>query len=236
MESPKYAENTAGKVVLSLRNDVHRLGVARMLQPLHNVGALVSYENIWDAQAIAAHQSAVLVVTLREMDEQTEVALRFAVERGVKVLVLIDIRDSTVLLTQLAKISSMPLIGLLALDDLDANALFEALEQMSSGEMPLSPNLARNLLAIAHEGAVTANTPRTRMTPREQEVLVLLVDGLSNPQIGRRLGISEHGAKRHVANILGKLDCANRTMAVATALRHGLCPRYTAPAVPAPPS
>ncbi|WP_144070101.1 response regulator transcription factor [Nonomuraea indica] len=40
--------------------------------------------------------------------------------------------------------------------------------------------------------------------------------------MARRLGISEHGAKRHVANILAKLNCSNRTLATAVALRRGL--------------
>jgi hypothetical protein len=41
--------------------------------------------------------------------------------------------------------------------------------------------------------------------------------------LARRLGISVHGAKRHVANVLAKLDCSNRTLAVAKALRqHGI--------------
>lgn len=60
------------------------------------------------------------------------------------------------------------------------------------------------------------------LTPRERQALKLLADGLSNKQIARRLGISEHGAKRHVGNVLAKLNCPNRTVAVTVALNHGL--------------
>ena len=55
------------------------------------------------------------------------------------------------------------------------------------------------------------------MTPRESETLNLLSKGLSNKQIARSLHISQHGAKRHVANVIAKLNCPNRTLAVALA-------------------
>ena len=60
------------------------------------------------------------------------------------------------------------------------------------------------------------------LTPREVEVLELLVEGLSNKTIGVRLGISDQTAKFHVAAICGKLGAANRTDAVHRAIRRGL--------------
>ncbi|WP_307847400.1 LuxR C-terminal-related transcriptional regulator [Streptomyces sp. F63] len=60
------------------------------------------------------------------------------------------------------------------------------------------------------------------LTERERQVLELLVDGLSNRKIGQALGVSEHTAKRTVAIVLSKLNCPNRTQAVAVALREGL--------------
>jgi TolB protein len=48
------------------------------------------------------------------------------------------------------------------------------------------------------------------LTPREQEVLALIREGLTNEQIGARLGISEHGAKYHVGEILSKLGVSSR--------------------------
>jgi DNA-binding NarL/FixJ family response regulator len=60
------------------------------------------------------------------------------------------------------------------------------------------------------------------LTPREREVLDLLVEGHTNRRIGERLGISEHTAKFHVNAILGKLGVESRTEAVAEAARLGL--------------
>ena len=63
---------------------------------------------------------------------------------------------------------------------------------------------------------------RVLLTPREHEVLAAMVDGASNKVIARRLGISIHTAKFHVAAILAKLDADSRTEAVARAAHLGL--------------
>jgi len=60
------------------------------------------------------------------------------------------------------------------------------------------------------------------LTNRERQVASLLVEGASNKVIARRLGISVHTAKFHVAAVLEKLGARNRSDAVAIALRDGL--------------
>jgi two-component system, NarL family, response regulator LiaR len=57
------------------------------------------------------------------------------------------------------------------------------------------------------------------LTPREQEVLALMIEGLSNPAIADRLVVSRSTAKAHVSNILSKLGVANRAEAIALALQ-----------------
>ena len=63
---------------------------------------------------------------------------------------------------------------------------------------------------------------RFTLTPRELEVLALLAEGASNKEIARRLGISVHTAKFHVASLLDKLDAIGRTDAVTHAARLGV--------------
>jgi len=60
------------------------------------------------------------------------------------------------------------------------------------------------------------------LTPREREVLTLVARGLANPAIAVALGLSGHTVKRHVANILTKLDLPSRAAAAALAARHGM--------------
>ena len=69
-----------------------------------------------------------------------------------------------------------------------------------------------------------ASAANHSLTPREHEVLQMLASGLGNKAIGSRLGISEHTAKFHVAQILAKLDAASRAEAVSIAMRRGLVP------------
>ncbi|MBZ9735772.1 helix-turn-helix transcriptional regulator [Mesorhizobium sp. CA18] len=74
----------------------------------------------------------------------------------------------------------------------------------------------------AEEETPDDNQPRPALSPREAEVLALLAEGAPNKVIARRLNISVHTAKFHVAAILIKLGAANRTDAIAIAMRQGL--------------
>lgn len=62
----------------------------------------------------------------------------------------------------------------------------------------------------------------SHLTGRQLEILKLVAQGLSNPEIAKRLNLSDHTVKRHVANLLTKLGLASRSAAVAYAAREGL--------------
>jgi DNA-binding NarL/FixJ family response regulator len=78
------------------------------------------------------------------------------------------------------------------------------------------------LLSSPVARAFMARVTEEPLTPRELEVLNLLVEGLSNKAIAARLGISDQTVKFHVGAICGKLGAANRTEAVRRAIRRGL--------------
>ncbi|RUU96339.1 LuxR family transcriptional regulator [Mesorhizobium sp. M6A.T.Cr.TU.017.01.1.1] len=75
---------------------------------------------------------------------------------------------------------------------------------------------------LSDEEPVDDRAGRPALSPRESEVLALLAEGAPNKVIARRLNISVHTAKFHVAAILVKLGAANRTDAIAIAMRQGL--------------
>jgi len=109
--------------------------------------------------------------------------------------------------------------------DAGAARLAAALQALALGLVVVDEALAA---ALARPGSADAADHPERaeliepLTPREVEVLQLLAQGLSNPAIGLRLGVSEHTAKFHVTAILGKLGASGRTDAVVKAARLGL--------------
>jgi pimeloyl-ACP methyl ester carboxylesterase/DNA-binding CsgD family transcriptional regulator len=70
--------------------------------------------------------------------------------------------------------------------------------------------------------AAAAASELARLSAREREILGLVARGLTNPDIARELDLSDHTVKRHVANILLKLDLTSRAAAAAFAAHHGL--------------
>jgi DNA-binding CsgD family transcriptional regulator len=104
-----------------------------------------------------------------------------------------------------------------ALADRIASALtdVEGLELVGKDDEPDALVVADLRPAIEPEANIA-------LTARELEVLALLAEGASNKLIGRRLGISTHTAKYHVASLLEKLDAVSRTDAVAHAARIGV--------------
>jgi two-component system, NarL family, response regulator len=63
---------------------------------------------------------------------------------------------------------------------------------------------------------------RSNLTAREREILEMMSKGLTNKQIGAALDLSANTARNHVNNIIEKLDVADRTEAVTTAIQQGL--------------
>jgi len=104
------------------------------------------------------------------------------------------------------------------------NEIIAAIKAVSVGLVVVAPQLLARLFNEAPfaDELFKASAFRARLTRRELEVLVAMADGASNKAIARRLGISFHTAKFHVAAILAKLDADSRTEAVAKAAQVGL--------------
>jgi len=111
------------------------------------------------------------------------------------------------------------------LKDVTAERLFDAVRVVASGEALLAPTVTRRLIseftrlkpATAPTGPLLAT-----LTPRETEVLKLIAEGLSNPEIAGRLVVTEETVKTHVSRVLNKLGLRDRTQAVVAAYESGL--------------
>jgi DNA-binding NarL/FixJ family response regulator len=91
--------------------------------------------------------------------------------------------------------------------------LVDALRRVQAGIRFLPPPIARSL---------ADRTPNSDLSPREREVLTLMVHGKSNKEIAATLGITEATVKCHVSVILARLEVNDRTQAVVAALQRGL--------------
>lgn len=130
------------------------------------------------------------------------------------------------------------------LKDVTAERLFDAVRVVAEGQALLAPTVTRRLISEfanrrpeqgdPRQGDPEQGDPAPRkdagrgaavlatLTPRETQVLRLVAEGLSNPEVGRRLLITEETVKTHVSRVLMKLGLRDRTQAVVTAYESGL--------------
>lgn len=94
--------------------------------------------------------------------------------------------------------------------------LIHAITDAMNGRANLSPEATQALILSSREPQIHRDT----LNEREQEVLKLMVEGLTNRQIASTMEISVATVKFHVSNILSKLHASSRTEAVALALQH----------------
>jgi NarL family two-component system response regulator LiaR len=99
-----------------------------------------------------------------------------------------------------------------------ADELAEAIRKAIEGKPSLAPEAAQVLI----QQTMQAPPPGHDLTAREREILALLVEGMSNPDIAERLIISRSTVKFHISSILSKLGVSSRTEAVALAVQHHL--------------
>ncbi|MCB0961848.1 MAG: response regulator transcription factor [Acidimicrobiales bacterium] len=108
--------------------------------------------------------------------------------------------------------------------DCSTDEIADAVRQAASEDATLSPELATAMLDEVRRiepDPVEADADRV-VTKREVEVLQLIADGCSTPEVAERLFISQKTVKNHLASIYHKLDARDRTQAVLQAVRMGI--------------
>jgi len=103
------------------------------------------------------------------------------------------------------------------LKNVSGDDLADAVRSANAGHGTLSPEVTRDFIMSAQKPKLGND-----LTPREREVLALLVEGLTNPEIAERLSISRATATAHVSHILSKLGVSNRAEAIVLAVRSKL--------------
>lgn len=103
------------------------------------------------------------------------------------------------------------------LKDASADEVVRGIRTAAEGGSPIDPRAARLLLE-----AKSAPDPLAGISPREREVLALLVDGQPNKLIARQLGISEKTVKAHLTSIFRTIGVTDRVQAILWVERQGL--------------
>jgi DNA-binding NarL/FixJ family response regulator len=201
------------RVLLAEDHAVVRGGLLQLLGDLDEMDVVGAASGGEEAVALAAeHKPDVVLMDLEMPDlDGIEATRRIrAADPEVNVVVLTAFSDRSRILDAI----DAGAVGYL-LKDAEPDELIRGLQAAARGESPLAPKAAQALVA-----ARTEHRGDPELTPREQEVLALLADGLPNKLIARRLDISEKTVKAHLTNIFQRIGVTDRTQAALWAQRH----------------
>lgn len=134
------------------------------------------------------------------------------IEEGLPVIAILPVGEAPGVVGQLGLAGFLP-------RSVRARQLRAAVHAAAAGLMVMDPALSDPQWTASTPSMLSIPEP---LSPREQEALFLLAEGLTNRAIGVRLGISENTAKFHVQSVYAKLGVNSRTEAVVQATRLGL--------------
>jgi DNA-binding NarL/FixJ family response regulator len=202
------------RVVIADDHKVVRVGLEQLLRTFDDVEFLGAGVGGEEAVALCEqHRPDVLLLDLSMPDlDGIEVTARLReVAPDTRVVVFTSFSDRD----RIVQALDAGAVGYL-LKDAEPDELHAAVRAAARGEAPLTPRAAAALLAHRR-----SRPPEVELTPREREVLGLVVDGLANKQIARRMGISEKTVKGHLTNLFQRIGVADRTQAALWAERTG---------------
>ena len=104
--------------------------------------------------------------------------------------------------------------------DADSDELLRAIRAAAVGEAIFGASIASKLMSFFDSDA-RSSAAFPELTERELEILELIAAGRSNTEIGARLGIAPKTVRNHVANVLNKLEVADRSQAIVRAREAG---------------
>jgi DNA-binding NarL/FixJ family response regulator len=202
-------------VLIADDHGVIRDGLGRLIDALDDIELAGTAND--GAEAVERSRELTPDVVLMDLDmprmDGIEATRLIVEERpGTAVLVLTSFSDRARILGAL----SAGACGYL-LKDASSEEVADGIRAASRGESPLDPRAARTIISARAEP-----DPVGSLSAREREVLTLLVEGLPNKLIARRLDISEKTVKSHLTRIFRELGVTDRTQAALWAERHGL--------------
>jgi DNA-binding NarL/FixJ family response regulator len=203
------------RVLIADDHGVIRDGLGRLIEALPDIDLVGVAADGEEAVARCAETSPDVVLMDLDMPrvDGIEATRRIMADHpGTAVLVLTSFSDRPRILGAL----EAGACGYLLKDAASAEVA-EGIRAAARGESPLDPRAARTILNARAEP-----DPLEALSPREREVLALLVEGLPNKLIARRLEISEKTVKSHLTHVFRVIGVTDRTQAALWAERQGL--------------
>jgi NarL family two-component system response regulator LiaR len=197
-------------------HDMVRRGLTAFLRVKHDLKLVAEARNGQEAVDLCAERQPDVILmdlVMPEMDGAT--ATRLIRERcpQIQVIALTSFQEQA-LVEEALRAGAISYL----LKNVSANDLAEAIRAAHAGRSTLAPEAVQALVqATGHESALGHD-----LSPREREVLALMIEGLTNPEIAARLTVSRSTAKAHVSHILSKLGASTRMEAISLALQHKL--------------
>jgi DNA-binding NarL/FixJ family response regulator len=209
------------RLVLVDDHEVVRLGLMSLMEDLDWVQVVAEVGTAQAAvRAVEAHRPDVVVMDIRLPDESGIEACRKIVESWpeTKVIMLTSYADDELIFSAIQAGAS----GYVP-KHVGNQELIQALEAVRRGDALLDPAVTRRVLARVRESERQRQAGAFRdLSERELQVLGLVAQGKSNPQIAAQISLSEKTVRNHVSAILAKLGLENRVEAATFAVRHDI--------------
>ncbi|MEU0219744.1 response regulator transcription factor [Streptomyces sp. NPDC006265] len=217
------AEPKSARVVVADDQTVVREGIVMLLGLLPGIEVVGAAGDGEEAVALVAGLAPDVVLMDLRMPrcDGVEATRRIRAEHsGTQVVVLTTFADDESLFPALAAGAR----GYLT-KDAGGDEIVRAVHSVLSGDAGLSPGIQRRLLerlSEAEPGPAAPPEPPDGLTAREMEVLLLIAEGLNNPEIARRLHVSTATVKTHINNLFTKTGLKDRAQAVRYAYANRL--------------
>jgi DNA-binding NarL/FixJ family response regulator len=207
------------RVLIADDHPVYRDGLRLLVSGAPDLELVGEVETGTDAVAAAAaeHPRIVLMdIRMPEMSGIEATRLIMAADPSVAVLVLTMSEDDSSLVAAM-RAGARGYIP----KDADAEELLHAIRAAAVGEAIFGASIASRIVSY-FDGDARSSAAFPDLTERELEILELIAEGRSNADIGQRLGIAPKTVRNHVANIMNKLEVADRSQAIVRARAAGL--------------
>jgi len=207
------------RVLIVDDHPVYRDGLCGLIERAPDLELVGEAETGVEAVTVAARTRPAIVLMDLRMPEMSGIeATRRIVQAdagvGVLVLTMSEDDDSLFAAMRAGARGYIP-------KDADAEELLRAIRAAALGEAIFGASIATRMMSFFAGGARSSNA-FPELTERELEILEQIAAGRSNAEIGQRLGIAPKTVRNHVANVLNKLEVADRSQAIVRAREAGM--------------